>query len=120
MHRKQKRLLSPAFNGPNTNALLPIFQEKAEMLRSKLTELVEGEYGTWIGDVSAWIGRCTLDVIGAAGLGQEFNALEDGNHPLASAFSTLFGEPMSRGALAQIFFFLLLTFPILRNLRKFR
>lgn len=67
MHRNQKKTLSPAFNGPNVNALLPIFNEKAHGLRRKLTDVIEKASSTYSGDVVGYIGLCTLDIIGAAG-----------------------------------------------------
>jgi len=64
VHRKQKKILSPAFNGPNVNAHLPIFQERAEALCGRIKQLANQATGIWSGDISVWNNRCTLDVIG--------------------------------------------------------
>lgn len=69
VHKKQKRILGPALNVPNVNAMLPIFYDKAEILRARLTDLVVNASGSERVDVAAWTSKCTMDIIGSAGLG---------------------------------------------------
>jgi len=98
------------------NKVLPIFYDKAEMLRQKLTECVEKSgRGHSIEDVAQWTSKCTMDIIGSAGLGAEFRSLEDGSHPLAMAFADLFGDSLS-STFARIMLFVSMKFPLLARL----
>lgn len=49
-------------------------------------------------------------------MGTEFNALDDGQHPLTVAFAHIIGDPISKGLPGLALFFLYLSFPILRVL----
>ena len=117
VHKKQKRILGPALNVPNVQAMLPVFYDKAAILRDRLTDIVANASGSARVDVSAWTSKCTMDIIGQAGLGVDFDSLNDGDHPLAAAFSDLFGDSLSSTWNAA-FFFLTMKLPWLAHLRE--
>lgn len=52
-------------------------------------------------EISSWASRTTLDIIGVAGMGQDFNCLSDPNNELKGIYGRIFAA--SRGArLAQM------------------
>lgn len=70
VHRRQRRVATPAFSIQNLRALVPLVFRKGNELRDKWSGLVDqasaGEEGIEI-DVCRWISRATFDVIGLAG-----------------------------------------------------
>ncbi|KAG9120093.1 hypothetical protein FRC07_004564, partial [Ceratobasidium sp. 392] len=90
-HKRQRRIMNPAFGQPQIRALAPIFCEKANQLRDILLDQMSNNLeGTTI-DVLQWLSYATLDIIGVAGFGYEFNSLRDGDEDaLAKAFSKVF------------------------------
>ncbi|KAG8722654.1 hypothetical protein FRC09_005904 [Ceratobasidium sp. 395] len=90
-HKRQRRIMNPAFGQPQIRALAPIFCEKANQLRDILLDQISNNVeGTTI-DVLQWLSYATLDIIGVAGFGYEFNSLRDGDEDeLAKAFSKVF------------------------------
>ncbi|KAF8595823.1 cytochrome P450, partial [Ceratobasidium sp. AG-I] len=95
-HKRQRRIMNPAFGSPQIRDLVPVFWEKSNQvfcqLRDIWLELLDTNQseGTTI-DVLPWLTRATLDVIGSAGFGYEFNSLKDGDEDLlAKAFQKVF------------------------------
>lgn len=70
IHRRQRRVATPAFSIQNLRALVPLVFRKGNELRDKWSELFDRplarEGGIEI-DVCHWISRATFDVIGLAG-----------------------------------------------------
>lgn len=68
----------PAFNFRHIKDLYPIFWEKSTKLVIGLMSVVgkEGK-GTSIVEISGWSSRATLDIIGRAGMGVEFDSLDN-------------------------------------------
>jgi hypothetical protein len=84
VHRRQRRVASPAFSPQNLRALVPLVFKKGTQLRDRWVELVDeagvraeveregkgdgvAEYKGLKMDVAMWISRATFDVIGMAG-----------------------------------------------------
>jgi hypothetical protein len=77
VHKRQRRVATPAFSIQNLRALIPLVFGKGEELKDKWLEIIagEGEGGEGGGeggngvrlDVCHWISRATFDVIGLAG-----------------------------------------------------
>ncbi|KAG9074358.1 hypothetical protein FS749_014094 [Ceratobasidium sp. UAMH 11750] len=90
-HKRQRRIMNPAFGQPQIRELAPIFCEKSNQLRDILLDQMSNNLeGTTI-DVLQWLSYATLDIIGVAGFGYEFNSLRDGDEDaLAKAFSKVF------------------------------
>ncbi|TFK40706.1 cytochrome P450 [Crucibulum laeve] len=121
MHRKQRKILAPAFSSTHIKSLTPIFWAKATQLRDIwLTEIdssedAEGhEKGVSRIDVLVWLGRATLDVIGLAGFGYSFNSLTDDTNELANAFGVIF----STARKFRMITILQVWFPFLRRFRR--
>jgi hypothetical protein len=84
MHKRQRRVASPAFSLQNLRALVPLVFKKGTQLRDRWAELIKKdcatrtiekkeeatekvEYKGLNVDVAMWISRATFDVIGLAG-----------------------------------------------------
>lgn len=97
MHRKQKKILTPAFATQHVRSLAPVFWHKARQLRDHWrnstasttattnnndidagvgVEISVGDDGSTTMDVLGWLGQATLDVIGLAGFGYHFHSLD--------------------------------------------
>ncbi|TFK45671.1 cytochrome P450 [Heliocybe sulcata] len=98
-HRKQRRVMAPAFSPGHIRDMTDIFLDKAAQLRDIwMTQITEsGEAAATRVDALSWLGKLTLDVIGMAGFGYDFDALRPKDTPneLSEAFSTMFGGPPS-------------------------
>jgi hypothetical protein len=100
-HRRQRKVMNPAF-GPGLirDHHLPIFYDKAYQLKEVLLGLISSSSSSGSGsetslhgtrmDISKWLGKTTLDVIGLAGFGYDFNSLHDPTNELALAMERMF------------------------------
>ncbi|PFH54708.1 hypothetical protein AMATHDRAFT_134231 [Amanita thiersii Skay4041] len=97
-HRRQRRLIGPAFSSQSAKQMLPIFVQKAEELREKWLSLIsnasdsslpEQSEGASI-DIAHWISRASFDVIGLAGFDYHFRALQDETEDVYLAYRRMF------------------------------
>jgi cytochrome P450 len=65
-------------------------------------------------DAQEWASRATLDIIGLAGLGHDFNSVADPNSELNRCYRAIFSS--QRGALVLLFLSLMLPQKVLMNL----
>ncbi|KAG8743143.1 hypothetical protein FRC10_000360 [Ceratobasidium sp. 414] len=90
-HKRQRRIMNPSFGALQIRHLVPIFWEKSNQLRDIWLETINSSPEGVEIDVLSWLGRATLDVIGTAGFGYEFNSLQNGDeNELAKAFKSVF------------------------------
>jgi len=124
-HRKQRRDLMPAFAFRHVKELYPVFWRKATESVQILTDHILAEAArapvsdddhdhdaekaggaaakdTATLEIGGWASRLTLDVIGVAGLGRDFNALRDPNSVLARTYSTVFSPNRQAQFLAML------------------
>ncbi|KAJ7164713.1 cytochrome P450 [Mycena crocata] len=128
-HKRQRKILTPAFSASHIKSLTPVFWDKATQLRdiwlhtaSEADEKETNESkskssvppGCARVDVLMWLGRATLDAIGLAGFGYHFNSLTDDNNELAQAFGVIF----STARKFRVMTILQVWFPFLRRFRR--
>ncbi|KAJ7242872.1 cytochrome P450 [Mycena haematopus] len=127
-HKRQRKILTPAFSSSHIKSLTPIFWDSAKKLRdiwfhaaqADGTETNESKTKSSIPpgyarvDVLMWLGRATLDAIGLAGFGYRFNSLTDDNNELAQAFGVIF----STARKFRVMTILQVWFPFLRRFRR--
>ncbi|KAI9320451.1 cytochrome P450 [Dichotomocladium elegans] len=107
LHRQQRKLLNPAFSVRALRNLVPAFIVPARQLRDRWTkELVEDQPTEII--VSNGLSRVTLDVIGIAGFGAEFQTVLDGlpttsGGRLSQAYMNIFSGDNSLARFLNIF-----------------
>ncbi|CAK5266376.1 unnamed protein product [Mycena citricolor] len=95
-HRRQRKILHPAFGLQQIGPMNEVFLEKAIVLRDLLAEDVEKAGGTATIDISEMFRRATLDIMGQTGFGYDFNSLESGGKnegDLGKAFHLLSHVP---------------------------
>lgn len=94
-HRRQRRIMNPSFGMGQLRDFMPIFYEKAYELKDTWVRQIEAGSAPEIdADVLHWLNRATLDIIGLAGFGYDFNSIADGEkNELGKAFARLFTPP---------------------------
>ncbi|KAH9819016.1 cytochrome P450 monooxygenase [Melampsora americana] len=91
-HKRQKRMLGPVFSPVQIRELAPVVYEYAYLLRDKWTDLIRSSQKPYLViNVLPWLSRATLDIIGSAGFGYEFKALEndESSSKMGKAFQDL-------------------------------
>ncbi|KAF9644017.1 cytochrome P450 [Thelephora ganbajun] len=90
MHKKQRRVMNPAFGPAQIRSLIPTFNDKAlqmcELWQSQIHDSPSDGVTT---DVLTAMNRVTLDIVGLAGFGYNFDALESREDDLSSAFDAI-------------------------------
>ncbi|KAK9324237.1 cytochrome P450 [Lipomyces orientalis] len=99
-HKRQRKLLMPAFSFGHIKSLTPVFLEKSLALSKHIAGILDAgavaSDGKVAGpaekviDVDPLIHSTTLDVIFKAGFGTEFNALENEDDELVQAYRNVF------------------------------
>ncbi|KAJ7125383.1 cytochrome P450 [Mycena epipterygia] len=80
-HKRQRKILNPAFGVAQIRELTEIFNKKSAQLRDIWARQITDDSGSSRIDVLAGLRKMTLDVIGQAGFNYEFNALEPKDRP---------------------------------------
>lgn len=88
-HKMQRRNLMPAFAFRHVKNLYPVFWQKAREVTRAMSDAV-GDADMIETAVSQWASRCTLDIIGVAGMGKDFGAIQDPKSPLAQSYEKVF------------------------------
>ncbi|KAA1472890.1 cytochrome P450 [Dentipellis sp. KUC8613] len=120
VHKRQRRVATPAFSIQNMKALVPLVFRKGEELRDRLMEVIDSEKDLSPGegatlDVCRWISRATFDVIGIAGFDYQFNAIHNEDNELFCAYKDMFEVAVSQGQ-SMIKSVLGIYFPIINKI----
>lgn len=118
MHKRQRRVATPAFSVQTMRALVPLVFSKGTELKEKWMSIVR-DTGTISGngcviDVCRWTSRATFDVMGTAGFDYEFHAIQNEDNELLRAYIDMFEVAISRqsGGLRST---LILYFPFMEK-----
>jgi cytochrome P450 len=120
-HKAQRRNLLPAFAFRHIKDLYPVFWRKArEGVQAMMEHILQdaaqrggSEKQTAVVEVGNWASRMTLDIIGLAGLGVDFDAIKNPDNRLTRAYSHVF-RPSRQARLLQVLS--VLTHPRIINL----
>ncbi|KAG8909309.1 hypothetical protein FRC01_007020 [Tulasnella sp. 417] len=96
-HRRQRKIISPAFSNHSLRTLQPIFFSKAIELRDTLSKLVKNAATSssdknekvddgLVVDMNNWLWRTTFDIIGLAGFSYSFDSLKNDENELYVAY----------------------------------
>ena len=88
--KTQRKNLMPAFNYRHIKDLYPIFWSKSRELVESLKIELDRKSPDNVVEIGDWACRATLDIIGVAGLGQDFNALQNPNTELNTTYRKVF------------------------------
>ncbi|KAJ5963593.1 uncharacterized protein N7479_003469 [Penicillium vulpinum] len=111
-HKTQRKNLMPAFSHRHIKDLYPIFWDKSVALARALEEDIEQTEGqsskpsSKVFDVADWLARATLDILGSAGLGEEFDTLHNPDNEICRAYRDVFEQRPPQGTLAMGLFLL--------------
>ncbi|KAF9151800.1 hypothetical protein BG015_006207 [Linnemannia schmuckeri] len=101
VHRKQRKMLNPAFSHKHIKEMVSTMAVPAEMLGKIWEERVDASEDNCVEfDVARDLGSCTLDIIGRAGFGYDFQALTVPDNELSHAYRQLF---VSASPIIQLF-----------------
>lgn len=107
-HKKQRKDLMPAFAFRHVKELYPIFWRKSGELVQQL--ILHGQTGYHDDnksgasvDVKDWASRATLDIIGLAGLGRDFDAIKDPDNELICTYKKIFSPGRGGQITAALF-----------------
>ncbi|EPQ55440.1 cytochrome P450 [Gloeophyllum trabeum ATCC 11539] len=87
-HKRQRKVMLPAFGGPEAKALYPVFKSKVEHLKTIWKDIISGtDKGTSATiNVNQWLSRATLDAIGQAAFDYELGMLDNGENELGKLY----------------------------------
>ena len=116
-HKTQRKNLMPAFAFRHIKELYPIFWTKSRELMNVLSlecEPLRGDEGITERmerpqkpiDVNDWSSRAALDIIGVAGLGQDFHAIKNTDNELLATYKQLYSLNRSARIFAALSFVL--------------
>ena len=108
-HKVQRRNLLPAFAFRHIKELYPVFWAKSREGVQAMTEQIlqdaaqgpEPEKRTGVFEANNWASRITLDIIGVAGMGRDFDAIKTPKNPLTEAYARIF-KPSRQARLLQL------------------
>ncbi|KAL8664863.1 MAG: hypothetical protein Q9202_002725 [Teloschistes flavicans] len=97
-HKVQRKNLMPAFSYRHIKDLYPIFWAKSSELVKAISDTLQSEGGepntslskSPIQELTNWSSRSTLDIIGTAGMGQDFGAIKDPTTELSVTYRRVF------------------------------
>jgi cytochrome P450 len=89
-HKHQKKGLLPAFKFRHIKELYPIFWSKTREYVAALENEVLSSSTNAATDIENWNQRVTLDIIGVAGFGKDFNALKQPDDALNRSYNKAF------------------------------
>ncbi|CAO3591050.1 unnamed protein product [Absidia cylindrospora] len=125
LHRKQRKLLNPAFSVQSIRGMVPLMVVPGVQLRKQWLDAIADDKKNNSNDgpteiiVSSGLSLATLDVIGAAGMGHNFESLRTFNTPaankLSKAYIDIFQSDISIFRVLTFFFPILKYVPTERN-----
>ncbi|WPH01325.1 Cytochrome P450 monooxygenase [Acrodontium crateriforme] len=101
-HRFLRKTMLPSFGFRSVKDLYPIFWDKSVQFAQGVTQQIaeNPEYTaektnapTSVVEVNHWANQVTMDIIGMAAMGRDFNALKNGDDPLIQNYEELL-EPI--------------------------
>ncbi|RMZ91535.1 hypothetical protein DV736_g1257, partial [Chaetothyriales sp. CBS 134916] len=120
-HKHQRRNLMPAFSFRHIKQLYPLFWSKSIEMTTRISQYLASSPGPApvAVEIGSWASRATLDIIGVAGMGQDFNSLAQPDSELNRAYQSLFAPSGQTVLIAALQFFIpgfiLRRLPIKRN-----
>ena len=120
----------PAFSFRHVKDLYPVFWSKScDMVRAVVSEIKsidaqmsvseKSRQPSAVLEISGWLTRATLDIIGVAGMGKSFGAIEDPDTELNTTYGKIFKPTRQAQILGLLSFFfpnwLVRALPVQRN-----
>ncbi|KAA1475229.1 cytochrome P450 [Dentipellis sp. KUC8613] len=93
-HKKQRRILAPAFSPENLKGMYDDVWESAEKMEARLVNEVTAQNGAATFNIVEYTSACTLDIIGRVAFGHDFGA---GKSAEAKAISVAWTKHVNMG-----------------------
>ncbi|PKY16233.1 cytochrome P450 [Rhizophagus irregularis] len=87
-HKRQRKMMNPAFTHNNIKEMVPTFIRVVSTLKELIEDKIKEDSNI---NLTPYISKTTLDVIGSVGFNYEFNSLTSSND-LADAYASLFNN----------------------------
>ncbi|KAF9255581.1 cytochrome P450 [Marasmius fiardii PR-910] len=87
VHKRHRRVLSPAFSISHIRQFLPLFQGHVNHLAENWDNTLQGRSQTI--DIIPWLHKATLDIIGESAFNYHFDALDNKPNPLTQTLYDL-------------------------------
>ena len=115
-HKAVQKAVAPAFSGHQIRDLVPLFCGKGLAFADSLAREA-GKSADGVLEMMAQMSRVTLDIIGAAGVGMDFNTIDNDENRLAKLYAMI-TDPPDRGPL-WLFLPIMMLFPpwLIRQLK---
>jgi cytochrome P450 len=95
--QRQRKLLMPAFNFRHVKDLYSIFWSKAQEMNDQISATIKNSPDALsVVEIRDWASRATLDIIGVAGMGKDFDSITNPENELNETYRKIFGS--NRGA----------------------
>jgi cytochrome P450 len=89
-HKHLRKNIQPSFNFRNIRDLYPVFWSKSmDMIEAIKHSAPPDNETSIITNISLWANKATLDAIGVAALGRDFNTLKNMNDELVKHYETM-------------------------------
>ncbi|PCH35645.1 cytochrome P450 [Wolfiporia cocos MD-104 SS10] len=104
-HKRQRKVMLPAFGTPESKALLPVFQYHAEQVVQLWKDMLGGTAeDARVLNVIKHISSAALDAIGEAAFDYQLGCLDSADNELGQAYQNLIADIFSLPSKAKIFF----------------
>ncbi|KAI0351948.1 cytochrome P450 [Trametes cingulata] len=104
VHKRQRKVMLPAFGTPESKALLPVFRHYAEQVTLKWKDLLTGHPEPSIKlNIHEYVAPATLEAIGEAAFDYKLGVLDDEASELGKAYSNLVATIFSAPSKKKIF-----------------
>ncbi|KZT01474.1 cytochrome P450 [Laetiporus sulphureus 93-53] len=103
-HKRQRKVMLPAFGSPESKALLPVFQQYAERVMLKWKDVLDDcPDHTAVVNIIKDIAPATLDAIGQAAFDYKLGCMDDTESELARGFRNLIADVLCRPSKMKVF-----------------
>lgn len=87
-HKGMRKAVAPAFSGRHIRDLVPLFWTKGVAFADSMTRTTKSSPDGTV-EMMTQMSRVTLDIIGAAGVGKDFNTIENNEDRLAQLYESI-------------------------------
>ncbi|KAI0785740.1 cytochrome P450 [Abortiporus biennis] len=104
IHKRQRKVMQPAFGLSESKALFPLFSRCAQTITTRWQDLLSSSSDqSAVVNVPRYLAPATLDAIGEAAFDVHFGASENQDHELAQGFNNLLADGVPVPSSGKVF-----------------
>lgn len=115
-HKAMRKAVAPAFSGHHIRELVPLFYSKSLQLANSMAREVRTS-PNGILEITGLMSRVTLDIIGAAGIGKDFNTTDNDDDVLAGLYELIANSRSNENLLISLLIAIYLPTWAIRSLK---